>query len=251
MSSCSRTHLVTAKDSAAAFAAFLVGCAVLLTACETKSVDPPQGEEASSSSEKEVEKQAPPPPFELTTDMDEVLYTWVDADGNFQLTEDRQSIPEGSRDMVRVVAEDHPTGTPSHVYVADLRSAKAGRYDLKTITRNEWEKQGAASRKKMLAQLQPPAEDLPEGKLDVSAIVYGASWCKPCHQAEAYLKKKGADVVKKDVEENPAAAKEMRRKLERTGMTGSSIPIIDVGGTVMVGFSPRAIDAALARASRN
>ena len=84
----------------------------------------------------------------------------------------------------------------------------------------------------------------------VDAVIYGAEWCGPCHQAEAYLKKKGLSVVKKDIEKDATAAKEMRAKLKSAGLGGSSIPILDVGGVVLVGFSPRAIEAALKRAAR-
>ena len=86
--------------------------------------------------------------------------------------------------------------------------------------------------------------------MGVDAIVYGADWCKPCHLAEDYLKRKGARVVKKDIEEDESAAAEMRRKLKRAGMGGSSIPILDIGGTMLKGFSEKAIDSALKRAKQ-
>ena len=79
----------------------------------------------------------------------------------------------------------------------------------------------------------------------VVAIVYGADWCKPCHDAERYLKQRGATVVKKDIEENEVAADEMRKKLERVGRSGASIPVIDIMGQIQVGFSPAALERAL------
>ena len=83
----------------------------------------------------------------------------------------------------------------------------------------------------------------------MSAIIYGADWCKPCHAAEAYLKQRGVHVVKKDIDESEAARAEMRQKLDRAGMGGASIPIIDLMGQLMVGYSPTALDRAIASAS--
>jgi hypothetical protein len=37
----------------------------------------------------------------------------------------------------------------------------------------------------------------------------------------------------------------MKRKLDRAGMGGASIPVIDVMGRILVGFSPGALDRAV------
>jgi hypothetical protein len=55
--------------------------------------------------------------------------------------------------------------------------------------------------------------------------------------------------VMKDVDETPSAAAEMREKLARAGHHGGSIPVIDVRGQILIGFSPEAIDRALAKAA--
>ena len=78
-------------------------------------------------------------------------------------------------------------------------------------------------------------------------IIYGASWCGPCHQAAAYLKRRGIHFVEKDIEEDGNAAREMRSKLSNAGMRGGSIPVIDVRGKLLVGFDERAVDRALAQ----
>jgi glutaredoxin len=76
--------------------------------------------------------------------------------------------------------------------------------------------------------------------------VYGASWCSACHQAAAYLTRRHVAFVEKDIEQDAAAAQEMREKAQRAGVATGSIPILDVRGHVMVGFSAEAIDRALA-----
>jgi hypothetical protein len=42
----------------------------------------------------------------------------------------------------------------------------------------------------------------------------------------------------------------MQRKLKTAGMSGGTIPVIDVGGVILRGFSARALDAAIKRAKR-
>jgi glutaredoxin len=79
-------------------------------------------------------------------------------------------------------------------------------------------------------------------------IIYGAEWCGACHEAARYLKKKGIAFIEKDVEKDDGAAREMQQKLAKNGLRGGSIPIIDVRGKVMVGFSAEAIDSALGQA---
>jgi glutaredoxin len=81
-------------------------------------------------------------------------------------------------------------------------------------------------------------------------IIYGAEWCGACHQAAAYLRRKGIPFIEKDIEKDPQAAREMQGKLRSAGVrNGGSIPVIDVRGKVMVGFSPGAVDEALGHAT--
>jgi glutaredoxin len=79
----------------------------------------------------------------------------------------------------------------------------------------------------------------------VVAIIYGASWCKPCHAAEDYLKGRGVTVVMKDIEASEAAQAEMQQKLARVGRAGASIPVIDVMGQILIGYSPGSLDSAI------
>jgi glutaredoxin len=93
---------------------------------------------------------------------------------------------------------------------------------------------------------QPPATAAPVSGLVV--IIYGASWCKPCHQAADHLKSKGIQYVMKDVDESREVAIEMQQKLEKAGRRGGSIPVIDVRGQILVGYSRSELDRAVAKA---
>ena len=203
------------------------------------------------------------PPLELKDDTANLLLTWIDESGDFHVVQKPSDVPEKARKEVRVVVTTREEGTGALVYVADLtRKGPDGTYAVSTITRAAWDDKGASKRKARLEALAPPppsASVTPPSaqsaaKVDgkIVAIIYGAEWCKPCHDAAAYLKKRGVTVVEKDIEDSDIAHQEMQNKLKRAGMGGASIPVIDVMGQMLVGFSPRALERAIetARSAR-
>lgn len=210
-------------------------------------------------------KAAELPPLEVKADTPNLLLTWVDDKGDFHVTQKPADVPTEGRSTVRVVVTTREEGTGALVYVANLDETTAtGAYRLKTMPRAQWEELGASKRKARMEALAPSAlpSSVPPppganpkstagaapGKAPatgVVAIIYGADWCKPCHDAERYLKQRGATVVKKDIDENEVAADEMHRKLAKVGRSGASIPVIDIMGQIQVGFSPAALEQAL------
>ncbi len=198
------------------------------------------------------------PALELTDDTSDLLLTWVDPVGEFHVVQEISDVPEDRREQVRVVLTTREDGTGNLLYVADLRNKDPdGKYAVKTLTRAQWDEIGASRRKARLEALKPPASAAPPpgssatastGKL--RAIVYGADWCKPCHQAKRYLSQRGVAVTEKNIEESNIARKEMQAKLAKINKRGASIPVIDVEGQMLVGFSPSAIDRAI-KAARN
>lgn len=195
-------------------------------------------------------------PLALRDDTKNTMLTWVDDHGNFHVVEHIPEVPDGGRGAVRVVVADRTDGTGESVYVANLREKNAdGTYAVRSMARSEWDELGAKNRKARLEALAPsaaapaaPSSSTAVATGDVSVIIYGASWCGPCHQAEALLKSMGVKVTKKDIEENPSAGDEMREKLRRVHRQGGSIPVIDVMGQILVGYSPGALRAAVDRA---
>ena len=75
----------------------------------------------------------------------------------------------------------------------------------------------------------------------VPITIYSATWCAFCHAAKDYLDKKGIAYVDKDVESDPAFANEA---VDKSGQMG--IPVIDIDGTIIIGFDRPKIDATLA-----
>lgn len=202
------------------------------------------------------------PALELTDETPNLLLTWIDERGQTHTTTALSEVPEEGKEQVRVITED--AGHGSMFYVADLRAKDAeGAYVVRTMPRSDWEAIIAKRREAYRAKhappppprpdqpptdVDPPHQAPPSG--DVSAIIYGASWCGPCHDAAKYLRKRGVTVVEHDIEREPRYAKEMQRKLRSAGMSGGSIPVIDVGGTILQGFSRRALDRAIVTAKR-
>ena len=71
--------------------------------------------------------------------------------------------------------------------------------------------------------------------------IYSATWCAFCHAVKDYLDKKGITYTDKDIESDPANAKAV---VDISGQMG--IPVLDIDGTIIVGFDRPKIDAALA-----
>jgi glutaredoxin len=194
-------------------------------------------------------------------DSEGLLLTWIDDKGDFHVETRVADVPMMGRDAVRVVDPGIDDGSHGdRVFAADLRQTRPdGTYLVRTMARTEFEAIAVARREKggpTLASGAPPsgsaAVDPPVGTVDAvrrgPVIIYGAEWCGACHDAARYLRQKGVAYVEKDIEKDTAAAREMQQKLAKRGLNAGSIPVLDVRGKVMVGFSPAEVDAALGAA---
>lgn len=75
---------------------------------------------------------------------------------------------------------------------------------------------------------------------DNQIIIYGAEWCGFCHMVKRYLDDKKIGYRYVDVDTDPKAGMEA---VEKSGQRG--IPVIDLGGDIIVGFDRPRIDASL------
>lgn len=198
---------------------------------------------------------APPVVNDVSADL---MLTWIDDKGEFHVEQRVNDVPEAAREAVRVRDPGKDPLSGDRVYVADLRAkGPDGSYAVKTMTSQEFEAIAVKRREKNGVVLVPraagavTAEGAPSGSADVAGrpavIVYGASWCGPCHQAIAYLKKRGVSFVEHVIEKDSSAAREMQAKLAKVGARGGSIPVLDVRGRILVGFDANAVEQALAR----
>ncbi|MEK7153384.1 MAG: glutaredoxin domain-containing protein [Patescibacteria group bacterium] len=76
--------------------------------------------------------------------------------------------------------------------------------------------------------------------MNTKVTIYSADWCAFCHAAKDYLDKLGVKYTDKNVEHDVTFAHEAVEKSHQTG-----IPVIDIDGTVIIGFDRPKIDAAL------
>lgn len=198
-----------------------------------------------------AEQVAPVPAPRVTEASTNVQFTWIDERGEFHVEQRATGVPEASREIVRVRELGGEPLPSDNVFIADLRALGAdGAYPVRTMSRQEFEDIAVSRRSKTSAVLSatPPSASGsgPPETGRPTVIIYGASWCGPCHQAADYLKQKGVAYVLKDIEKEEGAQREMQAKLAKAGRAGGSIPVIDVRGRLLVGFDPRAVDRALA-----
>lgn len=210
-----------------------------------------------------VQEARPAVPFEVRADGRDVLFLWFDERGASHSATQVESIPEARRGLVRVDPTRPELRQPGWIYVADLRSpSPQGTFAARSVRADELSQQIMAMRGvngPLGSQPQaPPTEPSQPSQPSVAqagahgqpsspgVIIYGASWCHACHDAANWLRAHNVAFVEKDIEQDPAAQAEMVQKAQRAGIPLGSIPIIDVRGHMMQGFSAPAIDQALA-----
>jgi len=71
-------------------------------------------------------------------------------------------------------------------------------------------------------------------------IVYSTETCPWCHKAKDFLKENNVEFEDKNVAEDEAARKEL---VDKSGQMG--VPVLDIDGTIIVGFDQEGIKKAL------
>ena len=74
-------------------------------------------------------------------------------------------------------------------------------------------------------------------------VIYTTQGCPHCRKALAHLDRRGVPYVNKDVENDRRAEREYLEK----GKGRRGVPLIDIGGEILRGYSPRTLDDALDR----
>jgi glutaredoxin len=191
------------------------------------------------------------------------LFTYVEPAGTFATTDKPESVPETARAMVRVFdpADPAKTDVPGQVYVTDLNQlTKVGKASAHPVSREAFEtaalaqlppgdSSALAAHGAKGAAAEPPAPlagdagASPGGTPVVT--IYGTSWCGACRAAREYLTQRRVPFADKDVERDPAAARELSDKATKLGIPTDRVPIIDVRGRLLQGFDRARIDALL------
>ena len=90
----------------------------------------------------------------------------------------------------------------------------------------------------LLASTLGCSRNAPEDEAD-GVVLYATEWCGYCRKARRFLQENDIPFVEYDIEKSA----EGRRQYE--ALNGRGIPLLKVKGTVIRGYSPEAIMAAL------
>ena len=83
----------------------------------------------------------------------------------------------------------------------------------------------------------------PRGARATAVLLYYADWCGYCRKTRSELDRRGVTFELRNIDK-PAILAEL---VEKTGQRG--IPVVDVGGKILIGYDPQGLDRLLAPAS--
>jgi glutaredoxin 3 len=190
------------------------------------------------------------------------LFTYVEPNGSFATTDKPDIIPEPARKLVRVIdPAQTKTKETAAVYAVNVTELlKSGKAAARPLPRDAFETAA-------LAQLPPGASSplggprgVPAGppngsKADAGAVasppgnpvvtIYGTSWCGACRAARQYFSDRKIPFSDKDVETDPAAARELADKAAKMGIPTDRVPVLDVRGRLLLGFDRERVEALL------
>jgi glutaredoxin len=175
------------------------------------------------------------------------VLTFAGERGKFSDGKNVDDVPADARGLVKVTLLDGPPPPDGQVWAANLRTPQSdGSFVLQPVPRDDYEElalgQGLSSKVELPDGLEPP-ETVASKAGEV--IVYKTAWCGVCKKVESYLKRKGVDYVAKDIEQDRAAAAELQAKAAKAGVRTGSVPVIDVGGELLVGFDRNRLEQLL------
>ncbi|HVV52737.1 MAG TPA: glutaredoxin family protein [Polyangia bacterium] len=193
------------------------------------------------------------------------LFTYAEPAGTFSTTDKPETIPENARGLVRVIEPDEQMKGPAdRVYVTDVSQLLAkGKSAAKAMSREAFETAALAAMPggqsspfaaQQMAPAPMPAAGAPPptppggtAKPGTTPVVtiYGTSWCGACRAARAYMAEHKIPFADKDIEHDPAAARELEEKASKMGIPTDRIPIIDVRGRLLLGFDRERVEALL------
>jgi len=200
-------------------------------------------------------EQAKPTAALVVSSVEGLLFTFADEAGAFQTVDKREGVPEHARKMVRVVDPKQPPADPESVFVLDLTELdRKSPVTTQVVPRARFETQA-------LAQLVPgESSQLSAGNAATDAgvdpglksptgaprvVLYGTSWCGACRSARQFFVQNAIPFVDRDVEKDQAAAAELQEKATRLGVSADRVPVLDIGGRLLIGFDPARVQRML------
>lgn len=90
------------------------------------------------------------------------------------------------------------------------------------------------------AEWKPKERD--EKKKGGPVVMYTTVWCGVCTRAKEYLREVNVPFEEKDIEADEDAHREALSKLAAKGLKMRGVPVIDIGGTLVQGFSRKGME---------
>jgi glutaredoxin len=191
-----------------------------------------------------------------------VVYSFVDGHGRIRMASRVEDIPVEHRD--RVLAVDTQEARSDRVQsdrlvVLDLRQELDGapaNYTLidlnalgKPAGRHAPTDPGGLGRQMVDRAARGILEKVGWAPAEPAArvILYKTPWCGFCKKTADYLRAKGVTFLEKDIESDRAAALELSSKLQKAKLRDSGVPVLDIEGTLIIGFDQQKLDRLLTK----
>jgi glutaredoxin len=184
----------------------------------------------------------------------------VDDRGRIRMAAALDDIPEEFRDRVVLTDTSRPRTQrlrTDRVLVVDLREeGEKGPVNYTVVDLDALGKRAPGRQPQDPGQLGAWVVDRMAGRVrtllgiqapesSARVLLYTAPWCGFCKKAAAHLRSKGVTFEERDIDSDRSAAVELSRKLRQAGLSGGGIPVLDIAGTIVIGFNRERIDRLL------
>ena len=212
--------------------------------------DKPQNENTSVKENESTQKGdgVAPAASQISLSNKNLMFRYLDED-KIVVATSIDEIPEAFR---KVVFIDDLTASPTerkstnYLQEFDLSNVEPGALLTgRPVLRKEIEQRIAAKRPQPIKAKTAVDTNPPEMKSNAKVVLYSTSWCGYCRKARNFLTKNQIKFTEKDIEKSPAAKKEMNAKALRAGVRIGGVPVLEVNGQIISGFSEERIIAAL------
>ncbi len=193
------------------------------------------------------------PEVHVVADGGHYVFTWYGPDGKVHDADSLKAIPETDRkqvlvrDLARTSAQ---LQSDRYLSLAELpKTAPEDGYPTSVGSRYTFESHDDSNLPAIGTDSEIDASD--GGERRPLAIIYGTSWCGACKAAREHFKQRHVAFVDKDIEKDAAAAAELERKAKRAGLHLGGVPVLDIGGHLMMGFDAASVDRLVAEATKS
>jgi glutaredoxin len=207
---------------------------LLFTGCRSNADDARSGQAEQTA----IEGIAALTGFVIRPDNSDLVYQYFDGEGGLKVAQALDAIPGSARENVVVLNRAFEKGAlpAGLIIMADLSAPeKDGSYPFRLVSRYVASTSSSTSSK---THSTPALQD-------EQAILFSTRWCPHCRTARAFLEQKGVPFLEKDVESDPRAQALLRELGKKQGIPENmltSVPILYVGGKLVLGFNQREVE---------